>query len=162
MGIQDNDRRLRVQYPNAIYHLMSRGVQRSNIFLNDVDRRAFFDRCEETVNRFLWRVYCAVQMSNHFHLLFQTPQPNLCQGAQYLWGPYAQGFNRRHKRSGHVFEARYRCRVIEDESYLWGVSRYDHLNPVPHLVKHPSQWEWSSYPGYVNNEFRLPWALALR
>jgi putative transposase len=133
MNFAGNDRRLRVQYANAIYHSMSRGVQRSNIFLDQDDRMAFFFRCEQTVKRFGWRVYSAVQMTNHFHLLFQTPEPNLCRGAQYLLGPYAQSFNRRHRRSGHVFEGRYRCRVVENESYLWGVSRYDHLNPVPVL-----------------------------
>ncbi len=157
MDFADNDRRLRVQYPNAIYHLISRGVQRSNIFLVDDDRIAFFERCENTVNRFGWRIYSAVQMTNHFHLLFKTPTPNLCRGAQFLLGPYAQSFNRRHRRSGHVFEGRYRCRVVEHEEYLWAVSRYDHLNPVPIIVEHPSQWPWSSYAGYRDSSLRLPW-----
>lgn len=157
METSDNDRRLRVQYPDAIYHVMSRGVQRSSIFLNDEDRFAFFARCEQTVDRFGWLVYAVVQMTNHFHLLFQTPEANLCRGAQYLLGPYAQSFNRRHGRSGHVFEGRYHCRVIEDESYLWTVSRYDHLNPVGVLVEQPSAWPWSSYPGYREPSLRLPW-----
>ena len=56
-----------------------------------------------------------------------------------------------------MFEARYRCRIIEDESYLWTVSRYDHLNPVPSLASHPALWKWSSYPGYHNPSLRLPW-----
>lgn len=157
MGNADNDRRLRAQYPNAIYHMMSRGVQRSGIFLDEDDRLAFFDRCALTVAKFGWRVYSVVQMTNHFHLLFRTPSPNLCRGAQYLLGPYAQGFNRRHGRSGHVFESRYRCRIIENEDYLWTVSRYDHLNPVPALVKHPASWKWSSYPGYHDESLRIPW-----
>lgn len=157
MDIFDAARRLRVQYPGAIYHAMSRGVSRSNIFINDDDRNHFFNRCEATVERFDWRVYAAVQMTNHFHLLFKTPQPNLCRGMQFLLGPYARAFNRRHRRSGHLLEGRYCCRVIEDESYLWGVSRYDHLNPVPAIVDHPAQWQWSSYPGYTNSDARLPW-----
>jgi REP element-mobilizing transposase RayT len=157
MDSADNDRRLRVQYPNAIYHLMSRGVQRSDIFLDDDDRLAFFDRCGATVDRFGWQIYAAVQMSNHFHLLFKTPEPDLCRGSQYLLGPYAQSFNRRHQRSGHVFESRYRCRVIEDEHYLWTVSRYAHLNPVPAIVEHPALWPWSSYRGYFDPTKRLDW-----
>ena len=157
MRVTDNDRRLRVQYPGALYHLMSRGVLRSDIYLNEHDRSAFFLRCEATVNRFGWLVYSAVQMTNHFHLLFQTPEPNLCRGAQYLLGPYAQQFNRRHRRSGHVFESRYCCRVVESEEYLWSVSRYDHLNPVPTLVSHPASWTWSSYRGYCDPALRLEW-----
>lgn len=157
MGHADNDQRLRVQYAGAIYHVMSRGVQRSDIFLNEDDRLDFFDRCARTVARFSWQIFSAVQMTNHFHLLFRTPFPNLCRGAQYLLGPFSQAFNRRHGRSGHVLEARYRCRVVEDESYLWGVSRYDHLNPVPVLVDHPASWKWSSYPGYCDKSLRIPW-----
>jgi REP element-mobilizing transposase RayT len=157
MDYSDADRRFRVQYPNAIYHLMSRGVQRSDIFMCDDDRIEFFARCEKTVNRFGWLIYAAVQMTNHFHLLFKTPEPNLCRGAQFLLGPYAQAFNRRHKRKGHVFEGRYCCCVVEDETYLWGVSRYNHLNPVPAIVDHPVLWPWSSYPGYREPSLRLPW-----
>lgn len=157
MERSDNDRRLRVQYPNAIYHMMSRGVHRSDIYLNDDDRLDFFDRCARTVARFRWQIFSVVQMTNHFHLLFRTPFANLCRGAQYLLGPFAQAFNRRHGRSGHVLEARYRCYVVEDETYLWGVSRYNHLNPVPALADHPASWKWSSYPGYCDESLRLPW-----
>jgi hypothetical protein len=96
-------------------------------------------------------------MTNHFHLYFRTPQPNLSRGAQFLLGNYAQQFNRRHRRSGHVFEGRFRCQVIENESYAWTVSRYVHLNPVPAIVEHPADWPWSSYAGYRDPELRLPW-----
>lgn len=157
MSSSDADRRLRLQYPGAIYHLMSRGVQRSNIFRDTEDRSEFFERCGTIVERFGWLIYSVVQMTNHFHLLFKTPKANLCRGAQVLLGPYAQYFNRRHGRSGHVFEGRYRCRVVEDESYLWSVSRYDHLNPVPAIVAHPADWRWSSYIGYRDESKRLPW-----
>ncbi len=157
MQFLDADRRLRVQYKNAIYHLSSRGVLRTSVFRDDDDRVRFFDRCRETVDRFGWRVYSAVQMTNHFHLTFKTPEPNLCQGAQYLLGPYARQFNRVHARSGHVFEGRYRCRVIENESYLWSVLRYNFLNPVPVIVDHPAAWPWSSYPGLRDVRARLPW-----
>ena len=95
------------------------GVQRSNIFRDAEDRSEFFDRCATIVERFGWLIYSVVQMTNHFHLLFKTPKANLCRGAQVLLGPYAY-FNRRHVRSGHVFEGRHRCRVVEDESLLVG------------------------------------------
>ena len=157
MASSDADRRLRVQYPGAMYHITSRGVQRSDVFLNDEDRQHFFAGCETTVNRFGWQVFAAAQMTNHFHLLVKTPEPNLCRGTQLLLGPYARQFNRRHRRSGHLFEGRYRCHVIENETYLWTVSKYIHLNPVPALVAHPDAWSWSSYRGYRDPQQRLPW-----
>ena len=153
----ENDRRLRVQYPNALYHVTSRGVCRNDIFKDDEDRHAFFDRMSETVSRFSWRVYAITLMSNHFHIYFRTPQPNLSRGAQFLLAHYAQTFNRRWRRSGHLFEGRFRCKVIETMSYAWTVSRYVHLKPVAVLVDHPRKWCWSSFPGYCNEELRIPW-----
>lgn len=151
------NRRQRVQYPNALYHVTSRGVRRGDLYLDDVDRQSFMDRMGETVDKFGWLVYAFELMSNHFHLFFRTPQPNLCRGMQWLLGGYARSFNRRHGFSGHVLEARYRCGVIEDETYAWTVSRYIHLNPVGVLVDHPLHWPWSSYPGYCDPQRRVPW-----
>jgi REP element-mobilizing transposase RayT len=150
-------RRHRVQYANALYHVTSRGVRRGDLYLDDVDRQGFLDRIGETVSKFGWLIYAFVLMTNHFHLFFRTPQPNLCRGMQGLLGGYARSFNRRHGYSGHVLEARYRCGVIEDETYAWTVSRYVHLNPDGVLVEHPLQWPWSSYPGYVDPRQRWPW-----
>ena len=156
MEVNDNDRRLRVQYPGALYHLTTRGVRRSDIFLDDEDRQSFFDLAERTVHKYGWLIYAITLMSNHPHLYFRTPQPNLSRGAQYLLGNYACQFNRRHGRSGHVLEGRFRCKVIEDTTYSWTVSRYVHLNCTPVLVAHPADWPWSSYPGYCDARRRLP------
>ncbi|MDP6444264.1 MAG: transposase, partial [Pirellulaceae bacterium] len=137
--------------------MTSRGVGRGDVFLDDNDRTGFFDRCEKMVERFGWLVYAITLMTNHFHIFFRTPQANLSRGAQYLLSHYASRFNRRHKRSGHLFEGRFRCQVIEDDSYAWTVSRYVHLNPVPHLAAHPADWSWGSYAGYCDPDQRLPW-----
>jgi hypothetical protein len=96
-------------------------------------------------------------MSNHFHLFFRTPQPNLSRGMQFLLGGYANWWNARHDFSGHVFQGRLHGFLVEDESYFWAVSRYGHLNPTPVLVARPEEWKWSTYIGYINPSARLPW-----
>lgn len=150
-------RQLRVQYPGAIYHVTSRGNRRQDIVSDDLDRNVFFERIGTTVAKYCWEMFAAVLMINHFHLFFRTPQPNLSRGMQFLLGGYAAYFNQRHERVGHLFQGRFRSRLIEDESYFWCVSRYVHLNPVPVLVPRPELWPWSSYAGYVDPRLRLPW-----
>ena len=109
-------RRHRVQYSDAIYHVTSRGVNRGDIFVDDRDRQAFLDRVGRIVAKLGWLVYAFALMSNHFHLFFRTPQPDLCRGMQLLLGQYARRFNRAHRRTGALFEGRFRCQVVENES----------------------------------------------
>ena len=150
-------RQKRVEYPGAIYHVTSRGALRADIVCDDIDRDTFFARIGKGVNRFGWEVFSAALMTNHFHLFFRTPQPNLSRGMQYLLGGYASWWNHRHRRQGHVFQGRFNAMLVEDESYFWAVSRYVHLNPVPALVDRPQNWPWSSYRGYARREHRVPW-----
>ena len=150
-------RDLRIQYPGAIYHVTSRGNRREPIVLGDEDRGEFWTRIGETVDKYGWEMFAAVLLTNHFHLFFRTPKPNLSLGMQYLLGGYALSFNKRHGRVGHVFQGRFRNHVIEDESYYWTVSRYVHLNPVPALVMRPADWPWSTYAGYVDLSRRWNW-----
>ena len=150
-------RQLRVQFPGAIYHVTSRGDRRQAIVVDDLDRDTFFERIGKTVQRFAWEMFAAVLMTNHFHLFFRTPQPNLARGMQFLLGGYASWWNARHRYSGHVFQGRFHGFVIEDESYFWAVSRYAHLNPTPVLVARPEQWKWSTYAGYLDPNSRLQW-----
>ena len=87
-------------------------------------------------------------MSNHLHIVLKTPEPNLARGMQTFLSGYANVWARRHKFSGHVFQGRCRTELIEDETYLWTVTRYVHLNPVrAGIAEHPADWGWSSYPG---------------
>ncbi len=111
-----------------------------------------------TVRRGSWQVYAFVILSNHLHIVVKTPQPDLGRGMQRFLSSYANAWARRRRFSGHVFQGRYRTELVEDESYLWTVSRYVHLNPVrAGLVEHPSAWRWSSYPGYADRRRRLEW-----
>src|SRR5262249_3654131 len=122
------------------------------------DRRRLQDYLGRAVIRCSWRVYAFVIMSNHLHVVLKTPEPNLARGMQTLLSSYANAWARRHRFSGHVFQGRYRTELVEDETYLWTVTRYVHLNPVrAGVAEHPADWEWSSYPGYAHRTRRLEW-----
>jgi putative transposase len=151
-------RRLRLQYPGAIYHVMARGNGRQDIVRDDHDRRRLRDDLGRAAVRCRWRVYAFVIMSNHLHLVLKTPEPNLARGMQTFLSSYANAWARRHRFCGHVFRGRYRTELVEDETYLWTVTRYVHLNPVrARLVEHPAAWQWSSYPGFARRDRRLDW-----
>jgi putative transposase len=151
-------RRLRIQFPDAIYHLMARGNGRQDIVRDDHDRDRLLDYLGRAALRCSWRVYTFVIMSNHLHLVLKTPQPNLARGMQGFLSSYANAWARRHRFAGHVFQGRYRTELVEDETYLWTVTRYVHLNPVrARIVEHPAAWPWSSYPGYARRGRRREW-----
>jgi REP element-mobilizing transposase RayT len=151
-------RHLRLQYHDAIYHLMARGNGRQDIVRDDDDRRRLQDYLGRAVIRCSWRVYAFVIMANHLHVVLKTPEPNLARGMQTLLSSYANAWARRHRFSGHVFQGRYRTELVEDETYLWTVTRYVHLNAVrARLVDHPAAWPWSSYPGFAHRGRRLEW-----
>ena len=138
-------RRLRIEFEGAIYHVMARGNARQKIVRDDADRRRLIEGLERAVIRHGWELASYVIMGNHLHLLVKTPRPNLGAGMQSVLSGYAIWSGRRWRRTGHLFQGRYRAEMIEDESYYWTVSRYVHLNPVrAGLVKRPEQWAWSS------------------
>jgi putative transposase len=101
-------RRLRLQYPGAIYHLMARGNGRQEIALDDLDRGRLQEDLGKAAIRCSWRVYAFAIMSNHVHIVLKTPQSNLARGMQAFLSGYANVWARRHKFSGHVFQGRYR------------------------------------------------------
>jgi len=146
-------RPLRIEFSGAIYHVMARGNGRQLLFHEDRDYQRMTEGLKKTVERTGWDVFAFVWMPNHIHLFFRTPQPNLSKGMQYLLSGYANWYAKRHRRTGHLFQGRFKGELIEEESYFWAVSRYLHLNPVRGkrpLVEHPRDWRWSSYPGYAN------------
>src|SRR6266852_5938423 len=104
-------RKLRVQYPGAIYHLMNRGDRRQNIFADDQDRHRFLKTLGEACEKTGWQVHAYCLMSNHFHLVLETPQPNLALGMKWLLGTYTQRFNRRDRHWGHPFGVRYNAQL---------------------------------------------------
>ena len=102
-------RPLRLEHPGAIWHVTARGNRKEDIFLDDRDRHPFFDHLAKVVTLYRWRLHAWVLMTNHFHLLVETPEPNLSRGMHLLNGRYSQGFNARHGRVGHVFQGRYKA-----------------------------------------------------
>jgi putative transposase len=139
-------RPLRIEFPGALYHVTSRGNERRSIFRSDRDREAFLGFLGQTAKRFGWSITAYILMTNHFHLVFQTPEPNLSRGMHWLNSSYAGWFNRTYKRTGHLFEGRFKALLIEGEAYFAEVLRYVVLNPVrANMVKRPEDYKWSSY-----------------
>src|SRR5215213_10285052 len=139
-------RPLRIDVPGALHHVTSRGNERRPIFRSNRDREAFLQLLAEAVKRFGWSVTAWVLMTNHFHLVIQTPEANLSRGMQWLNGSYADWFNRRHERSGHLFQGRFKSFLIDQETYFDEVLRYVVLNPVrANMVGGPEEYRWSSY-----------------
>ena len=139
-------RPLRIEYPGALYHVTSRGDRQEAIFDDDQDRTAFLNVLGEVISRFRWRCHAYCLMGNHYHLMMETPEGNLTKGMRQLNGVFTQWSNRRHKRSGHLFQGRYKAILVNRDSYFLELARYIVLNPVrAAMVKHPSQWKWSSY-----------------
>jgi len=151
-------RPLRIEYPGAIYHLTSRGNAHQDIFVDDVDRQMFLAALASVAERFGWRVHAYCLMGNHYHLLTETPQPNLSRGMRWLNGVYTQRFNRRHERAGHVYQGRFKAILVERESYLLELARYIVLNPVrAGVASAPGAWGWSSYRATAGEQGTPPW-----
>ena len=139
-------RALRIEYPGAVYHVTSRGNERRDIFLDDDDRRMFLALLAQAVVRFGWILTAYTLMTNHFHLVVETPTPTLSRGMQWLNGTYAAWFNRKHRRSGHLLGDRFHAFIVEKETYYLSLLRYVVLNPVrAKIVERPEQYPWSSY-----------------
>lgn len=151
-------RPLRIEFPGAVYHVTSRGNERRPLFRTNHDRRQFLDFLAQAAKRFGWSITAWVLMTNHFHLVIQTPQPNLSRGMQWLNGRYAGWFNRRYKRSGHLFAGRFKAIIVDKETYFQEVLRYVVLNPVrAKMVRRPEDFLWSSYRATVGLDSAPEW-----
>jgi len=156
-------RPLRVEYEGAIYHVMNRGDRREAIFEDDDDRQRFIDTLAAACGKTGWQIHAYVLMGNHFHLVAETPQANLCVGMKWLLGTYTMRYNRRHKKWGHLFGGRYKAQLIDerDERYLVTACDYVHLNPArAGLLKAEEPLEnyrWSSFVGYLKPAVRPHW-----
>jgi len=149
---------MRVEFPGAVYHITSRGNERRDIFLDDGDRRRFLELLGEVVRRFGWVVTAYTLMTNHFHLVIETPTPTLSRGMQWLNGSYAAWFNRQHNRWGHLLGDRFHAFVVEKESYYLELLRYVALNPVrAKMVERPEQYAWSSFRATAGYEAAPEW-----
>jgi putative transposase len=126
--------------------LTSRGTEGRDVYLDDLDRRLFLRGLSEVVEVCSWKCGAYCLMTNHFHLLVQTLEPNLAIGMHRLNSDYANYFNRRHDHVGHLFQSRYASELIERESHLLETCRYIVLNPVrAGICRRPGNWPWSSY-----------------
>ncbi|MFC1787915.1 transposase [Patescibacteria group bacterium] len=151
-------RPLRVEYPNALYHVISRGNGYQNIFKDEKDHWKFLDWLKDAVelHNIIIHAYCL--MDNHYHLLIETPDSNLSKAMRDINGNYTQWFNARHKTVGHLFQGRYKAFVIEKDLYLLEVARYIILNPVrAKITEHPRQFKWSSYIFTAENTKTPEW-----
>lgn len=146
-------RPLRLDFAGAIHHATARGNAREALYRDDVDRSRWLDALAETVRRYSWVVLAYCQMGNHYHLLVETPRPTLSRGMRHLNGVYAQDFNERHGRVGHVFQARFHARLVERDEHLLAVAAYIPSNPVrAGLCSDPAMWRWSSYRATIGLE----------
>ena len=155
-------RKLRLEYPGAIYHVMNRGDRREPIFQDDRDRTRFLETLGEACAKADWQVHAYCLMTNHFHLVLETPQGNLVAGMKWFLGTYTSRFNRRHKLFGHLFSGRYKSLIVDGSGngYLKTVCDYVHLNPVRAKLLSSRQklgvYRWSSYVEYLKRPNRRP------
>ena len=123
-------RPLRIYVPGAWYHVTARGNERRDIFRDEGDRERFLAQLGATVERYRVRLYGYVLMNNHYHLILEPSEGNLSRAMQWLNVSYSQWFNRRHGRSGHLLQGRFKSIVVEAERWGLELSRYVHLNPI--------------------------------
>lgn len=157
-------RPLRVEYSGAIYHVTCRmlGDVRSRLFLDDADRKRFLERLRERVEQYDIRLYMFVLMTNHFHLVFETPEGNCSKFMQSLSTAYTVYYNLRHNRHGHLLDGRYKAKLVDGDDYLLALSRYVHLNPVKvspirgrpmeERISYLRQYPWSTYQSYIEEQ----------
>jgi REP element-mobilizing transposase RayT len=139
-------RPLRLQIAGEFFHILARGNSRQPIFLDDVDRTTFLETLQAVVDGWALRCHAYCLMGNHYHLLLQPSEPTISRALRQLNGVYAQSFNRRHDRVGHVFAGRFKSLLVDRDNYLVQVTKYLALNPVrAGLVTNPEAWPWSHY-----------------
>jgi REP element-mobilizing transposase RayT len=155
-------RKLRLQFEGAIYHVMNRGDHQEPIVRGVADRELFVKTLGEACEKTDWQVHAWCLMSNHFHLVVETPKANLVAGMKWLLGTYTSRFNRRHKLFGHLFSGRYKALFVDGSGsgYLKSACDYVHLNPVRAKLLSRSQrlrdFRWSSFAEYLKSPLARP------
>jgi REP-associated tyrosine transposase len=140
----------RVNLAGEIYHVTQHGLDDTPLFRDDFEREAFLFKLSDEIARSEWTCLAYCLMRTHYHLLVRTQKPTLSSGFQRLNTRYAQVFNHRRERRGHVFEARFRDRIIESDHHRAEALRYIHLNPVrAGICDRPEEYEWSDYGATV-------------
>lgn len=151
-------RPLRITFPCAFYHITSRGNEQKVVFKSKRDREKFLEYLESATQRYDALIHAYCMMDNHYHLLLETPSANLPQIMRHINGAYTTYFNIKRKRSGHLFQGRYKAILVEVDEYAKELSRYIHLNPVrAGMVDKPEAYQWSSYPYYIGKGKAPEW-----
>jgi len=151
-------RPLRIEYPDAFYHITARGNERKNIFKSNRDRERFLGYLGSASERYKAIIHAFCLMDSHYHILLQTPAGNLSQIMHHINGAYTNYFNVKRKRSGHLFQGRYKALLVDIDEYAQELSRYIHLNPVKaRMVEKPEQYKWSSYRDYIDVNKSSKW-----
>jgi len=151
-------RPLRIEFKGALYHILSRGNERRNIFFGDADYKVFLGVLEEMSERFEVDIFAYVLMSNHYHLLIRTNQANLSKSMQWVGTTYTRRFNLKHFRSGHLFQGRFKSILVQNDAYLMQLSCYIHRNPLrAGLVNRLADYRWSSYRTYAYKASHTKW-----
>lgn len=148
----------RIEFEGALYHVLSRGNEKRDIFYNDADRRMFLDTLGEMAQRFEIDIFVYVLMGNHYHLLLRTRRANLSRAMQWLGVTYTNRFNARHSRSGHLFQGRFKSMLVQNDAYLLQVSYYIHRNPLRgKMVERLADYRWSSFRAYAYGQSASEW-----
>jgi REP-associated tyrosine transposase len=151
-------RQLRIEYPGAFYHVTSRGNEQKDIFKSRRDREQFLSYLQSSTERYGAVIHAYCLMSNHYHLLLETPEGNLSQIMRHINGAYTTYFNVKRKRAGHLFQGRFKAILVEADEYAAELSRYIHLNPVKvGIAAKPEEYEWSSYRYYIGQAEAPAW-----
>ncbi len=138
----------RIQFPNAYYHVMNRGIDKKQIFFNDHSYEVFLEILGEACKKFGVIIYSYCLMPNHYHLLLKTPNANLGKMMQHVNGFYTQRYNKFMEKDGPLFRGRFKSILVDKDSYLLSLARYIHRNPIG-LVENLKYYKWSSYPAYL-------------
>lgn len=141
----------RICFPGAVFHIIQRGNNQQEIFLNEQDYWHYLKLLLEAKKQFGVIVYGYVLMPNHSHLILEIPNENpISKIIHFVAASYALYFNKRYNRVGHLFQGRFKSILVEKDAYLLELSRYLHLNPIKAgLAKRPEDYKWSSYPIYL-------------
>lgn len=143
-------RQWRIAFPGALYHVLSRGNDRREIFCSDNDRQVFLQLLGDLSERFEVDVHAYVLMGNHYHLLLKTQQANLSKAMQWFGTAYSRNFNLRNRCDGHLFRGRFKSIIVENDAYLFRLSCYIHRNPLrAGIVERLADYPWSSYLHYA-------------
>ena len=146
-------RSARVQFPGAVYHISARGNHQENIYFSDQDRHLFIRLLALVAKRMNWVCHAYCQMTNHYHLLLETPDGILSGGMGYLNGVYTQKINQRYGFTGHLFQGRFHSKLVDGNAQFLAAVRYIMRNPLDaHIVEDAGDWPWSSYRATIGQE----------